>query len=296
MIKFKERESLKKFLALAVAEHIVIILLFAIFIYQEPQLKVDRTPINVEILVNPEREKDKEKNIEELPIINPVSQEFITPLELPVLHSSQNVQSYLTNSDDSVGLPDLPQKRQPFQSNLDRTSLDAAAASGHKQGSSDINADAPIRSRSVTKVGTYQASLTRLGESDSNIKRNKQGSGGRKFLGKLATGGNITSRKNRVSSGQGFQISGQVEGRTIVYKPRQPEIRKELQGGFIKLSFIVRPDGSVFQVRIIENRTGALKQVAIEYISKFMFASLPKNQTQANQSGEIHVNFERVLK
>ena len=87
-----------------------------------------------------------------------------------------------------------------------------------------------------------------------------------------------------------------MEGRTIVYKPRQPEIRKELQGGFVKLSFSVRPDGSVFQVRIIENRTGALKQVAIEYISKFMFAPLPKNQTQVNQSGEIHVNFERVLK
>ena len=296
MIKFKERKSLKKFLALAVTEHIIIILLFAIFIYQEPQLQVDRTPINVEILVNPERKKDKEENIEELPIINPVSQEFITPLELPVLHSSQNIQSYLTNSDDSVGLPDLPQKRQPFQSNLDRTSLDSTAASGHKQGGSDVNVDAPIRSRSVTKVGTYQSSLTRLGESDSNVKRNKQGSGGRKLLGKLATGGNISSRKNRVSSGQGFQISGQVEGRTIVYKPRQPEIRKELQGGFVKLSFSVRPDGSVFQVRIIENRTGALKQVAIEYISRFMFASLPKNQTQVNQSGEIYVNFERVLK
>ena len=58
-------------MALAVTEHIIIILLFAIFIYQEPRLKVDRTPINVEILVNPEREKDKEENIEELPIITP---------------------------------------------------------------------------------------------------------------------------------------------------------------------------------------------------------------------------------
>ncbi|MEC8892417.1 MAG: energy transducer TonB [Candidatus Poribacteria bacterium] len=294
MIKYKGRGGVNKFLGLAVAEHIVLILLFAIFVYQEPQLKVDRTPINVEILVDPE--KDKKKNVEELPVINPVSQEFITPLELPVLHSSQDVQSYLANPDDSVGLPDLPQKRQPFQSNLDRTSLDTTASSGHKQGGSDINVDAPIRSRSVMEVGTYQASLNRLGESDSNVRVNKGGSGGRRLSGKLATGGDITSRKNRVSSGQGFRISGQVEGRSIVYKPRPPEIRKELQGGFVKLSFSVRPDGSVFQVRIIENRTGVLKQVAIEYISKFMFASLSENQTQIDQLGEIHVNFERVLK
>jgi len=294
MIKYKGRGGVNKFLGLAVAEHIILILLFAIFVYQEPQLKVDRTPINVEILVDPE--KDKKKNVEELPVINPVSQEFITPLELPVLHSSQDVQSYLANPDDSVGLPDLPQKRQPFQSNLDRTSLDTTASSGHKQGGSDINVDAPIRSRSVMEVGTYQASLNHLGESNSNVRVNKGGSGGRRLSGKLATGGDITSRKNRVSSGLGFRISGQVEGRTIVYKPRPPEIRKELQGGFVKLSFSVRPDGSVFQVRIIENRTGVLKQVAIEYISKFMFASLSENQTQIDQLGEIHVNFERVLK
>ena len=294
MIKYKGRGGVNKFLGLAVAEHIILILLFAIFVYQEPQLKVDRTPINVEILVDPE--KDKKKNVEELPVINPVSQEFITPLELPVLHSSQDVQSYLANPDDSVGLPDLPQKRQPFQSNLDRTSLDTTASSGHKQGGSDINVDAPIRSRSVMEVGTYQASLNHPGKSDSNVRVNKGGSGGRRLSGKLATGGDITSRKNRVSSGQGFRISGQVEGRSIVYKPRPPEIRKELQGGFVKLSFSVRPDGSVFQVRIIENRTGVLKQVAIEYISKFMFASLSENQTQIDQSGEIHVNFERVLK
>jgi len=67
-----------------------------------------------------------------------------------------------------------------------------------------------------------------------------------------------------------------------------------LQGGFVKLSFGVQPDGSVFQVRVIENRTGVLKQIAIEYISKFMFAPLSKNQTQVDQSGEIYVNFERV--
>ncbi len=296
MIKYKGRGGVNKFLVLAVAEHIVIILLFAIFVYQEPQLKVDRTPINVEILVDPEKDKNEKKNVEELPVINPVSQEFITPRELPVLHSSQDVQSYLANPDDSVGLPDLPQKRQPFQSNLDRTSLDTTASSGHKQGGSDINVDVPIRSRPVMEVGTYQASLNRLGESDSNVRVNKEGSGGRRLSGKLATGGDITSRKNRVSSGLGFRISGQVKGRTIVYKPRPPEIRKELQGGFVKLSFSVRPDGSVFQVRIIENRTGVLKQVAIEYISKFMFASLSENQTQIDQSGEINVNFERVLK
>lgn len=294
MIKYKEQGRLNKFFVLAVVEHVVFIIIFAIIIYQEPQLKVDRTPIKIEILVD--KKKEKEKDVKELPTTSPISQKLITPLELPVLRSFQNVQSYLTNSDDSVGLPDLPQQRQPFQSNLDRTSLDATASSGHKQGVSEINVDAPIRSRSVMEVDTHQASPNRFGESDSSIKASRKGSGGRRILGKLATGGNITSRKSRVSSGQGFRISGQVEGRAIVYKPQPPKIKKELQGGFVKLSFSVRPDGSVFQVRIIENRTGVLKQIAIEYISKFMFATLAKNQTQVDQSGEIYVNFERVLK
>ncbi|HIB88357.1 TPA: hypothetical protein EYO57_14385 [Candidatus Poribacteria bacterium] len=294
MIEYRKQDGLNKFFALAVVEHVVFIVIFAIIIYQEPPLKVDSAPINVEILVA--QKKDKKKEVVELPVVNPISQEFKTPLELPTLRSSQDVQSYLTSSDVSVGLPDLPQKSQLFQSNLDRTSLDVTASSGYKQGVSKINVDAPVRSRSVMEVGAYQASLNRFGESDSSVRESRNGSGGRKISGKLATGGNITSRKSRVSSGRGFRISGQVEGRTIIYKPRDPEIKKELQGGFVKLSFGVQPDGSVFQVRVIENRTGVLKQIAIEYISKFMFAPLSKNQTQVDQSGEIYVNFERVLK
>jgi len=150
MIEYRKQDGLNKFFALAVVEHVVFIVIFAIIIYQEPPLKVDSAPINVEILVA--QKKDKKKEVVELPVVNPISQEFKTPLELPTLRSSQDVQSYLTSSDVSVGLPDLPQKSQLFQSNLDRTSLDVTASSGYKQGVSKINVDAPVRSRSVMEV------------------------------------------------------------------------------------------------------------------------------------------------
>ena len=103
-------------------------------------------------------------------------------------------------------------------------------------------------------------------------------------------------RQNRVTGGVGFdlEISGEVSGRR--YRLGKPIQTKGKQGGGVQLSFKVRPDRTVYDVRIKPGRRTTvgevrLKEQARRYIERIRFDTLPKNVPQVDQSGEIFINF-----
>ena len=64
----------------------------------------------------------------------------------------------------------------------------------------------------------------------------------------------------------------------------------------VQLSFKVRPDGTVYDVRVkpgFLTTVGEvrLKEQAKRYVERIRFNALPKTAPQINQSGEIFINF-----
>ena len=55
----------------------------------------------------------------------------------------------------------------------------------------------------------------------------------------------------------------------------------------------MKPDGTVYKVKVIENRAGELRQKAQSFVAQFIFNKLPSHLPQEDQSGEIVVRFER---
>jgi len=86
----------------------------------------------------------------------------------------------------------------------------------------------------------------------------------------------------------GFEID---PGRGIVHEPSMPKVVGK--GGVVRLSFAVKPNGTVYQVKIIENRAGELGSKARIFVSQIIFNKLASNLPQQDDSGEITVRFEQ---
>jgi hypothetical protein len=107
----------------------------------------------------------------------------------------------------------------------------------------------------------------------------------------------LTPGPNAVTGGSGdgpIRITGEVSGRG--YQLGEPLRTEGKQGGSVQLAFKVKPDGSVFDVRIKPGPLTTigevrLKERAKRYVESIRFDPLPENVRQVNQSGEIFIDF-----
>ena len=83
-----------------------------------------------------------------------------------------------------------------------------------------------------------------------------------------------------------YEIRGPVADRNVLHTPRISLVEEELQDKSVKLRFIVRSDGTVYDVRIIESSYQKLTEKAIDFVSKFLFT-----RNRGEQSGEIRILF-----
>jgi formylglycine-generating enzyme required for sulfatase activity len=90
-----------------------------------------------------------------------------------------------------------------------------------------------------------------------------------------------------------YNITGIDLGRGILHEPKLPKVVGKVQGGVVRLSFVVKPNGTVYQVRIIENHAGELGPKARIFVSQIIFNKLASNLPQQDDSGEIAVQFEQ---
>jgi hypothetical protein len=281
------------FIVIAIVEHFIFTLVLAGVIYTAPASKPDNRPVIVEIIVN---EPEKKKLETEIPVTILPFQRTDIPNELPPLRFTQNVQRYLGDAPSKGGLPNLPSRTRASNQNPDRLSLGGASSPGRSRDSLDDDANATVRAKPlVEKPGRYGLS-ERRGGPDADTQQSTRGTGGSNLAGNLATGGMRDTGTERVTGGEGYEISisGEVSGRGFsLGNPLQTEGK---QGGGVQLSFKVQPDGTVFDVRIKPGPKttvgeARLKQKAIEYVENIRFSSLPQSVSQVVQSGEIFIKF-----
>ena len=274
------------FLPLAVAEHVLVILFSAWLIYQPPSLRIEETEYVVEIFKeDPPPEK---KKIEE-PLAFVLESEAV-PVDLPPLQSLQNLDSFFSDSSGNTELPDV---RRLTSRTSDQQSIDISIPYGQKQRSTEIDVDAAIRAKTFSDEIGHQSTANPIGTTDSTGKVLRTTGDNPAFTGKVASEGRRQSQPSKAVGERPYSITGIDPGRGILHEPSLPKVVGEVQGGVVRLSFIVKPNGTVYQVRIIENRAGELGPKARIFVSQIIFNKLASNLPQRNQSGEITVRFER---
>ncbi len=291
------KTKLSAFIGIAIIEHVVLILVLAIAAYTPHVPKPRDTAITVDILINEPEQKRVET---EIPIAIPPTRQPEMPTELPPIQSANNVQRYLNPGGPSGGLPARALARDTNQ-DPNRLALGAASSQGRSQTLLDDLevTNARIREKPLVDEEGYQGALARPGVRDTERMKHR-GDRGRSLIRNVSTGNVTQTGQSSVTNGVGFEfeISGEVSGRGyLLGKPIQTEGR---QGGGVQISFKVRPDGTVYDVRVkpgFLTTVGEvrLKEQAKRYVERIRFNTLPQNAPQVDQSGEIFINFTTQL-
>ena len=289
--------KLSAFFGIAIVEHLVLILVLAMAAYTKPVPKVEDTAITVDILINEPEQKRME---EEIPIAILPTRQPEMPTELPPIQSVHNVQRYLNPGGPSGGLPAQALSRATEQ-DPNRLALGAAPVKGRNQTLlDDLEAtNARVREKPrVDEEGHYSAPARR-GVRDTDRFKHK-GERGHSLTKQVSTGNVAHTGQSNVTDGVGFEfeISGEVSGRG--YRLGKPIQTQGKQGGGVQISFKVKPDGTVYDVRVkpgFLTTVGEvrLKEQAKRYVERIRFNTLPKTVPQIDQSGEIFINFTTQL-
>ena len=285
--------KLSSFFLIAIVEHLILILVLAMAAYTKPVPKIDDTPITVDILINKPEQKRFE---EEMPIAIPPVRHPETPDELPPIQSAHDVQRYLNPGGPSGGLPTRALAR-PTNQDPNRLALGAPPSQGRNQSLLDEleTTNARVREKPLVDAeGPYGASARRGVREAERLKT--RGERGHHLTRNVSTGNSTRTGQSRVTDGVGFEfeISGEVSGRG--YRLGKPIQTEGKQGGGVQISFKVRPDGTVYDVRVkpgFLTTVGEvrLKEQAKRYVERIRFNTLPKKAPQVDQSGEIFINF-----
>lgn len=289
--------KLNTFFGIAIVEHLILILVLAMAAYTKPVSKVEDGPITVDILINEPAQKRVE---EEMSIAIPPTRLPDKLDELPPIQAVHNVQQYLNPGGPSGGLPARALAR-PTNQDPNRLALGAAPSQGRNQPLLDDleSTNARVREKPlVDKEGYYGASARRGVRDAERLKY--RGERGANLPRNVSTGNVTYTGQGRVTDGVGFEfeISGEVSGRG--YRLGNPIQTEGKQGGGVQISFKVRPDGTVYDVRVkpgFLTTVGEvrLKEQAKRYVERIRFNRLPKKAPQVNQSGEIFINFTTQL-
>ena len=289
--------KLSAFFGIAIVEHLVLIMVLAMAAYTKPVSKVEDTAITVDILINEPEQKRME---EEIPIATLPTRQPEMPTKLPPIQSVHNVQRYLDPGGPAGGLPAQAPARTTDQ-DPNRLALGAAPVKGRNQTLlDDLEAtNARVREKPrVDEEGHYSAPARR-GVRDTDRFKHK-GERGHSLTKQVSTGSVSRTGQSSVTDGVGFEfeISGEVSGRG--YRLGKPIQTQGKQGGGVQISFKVKPDGTVYDVRVkpgFLTTVGEvrLKEQAKRYVERIRFNTLPKTVPQIDQSGEIFINFTTQL-
>jgi TonB family protein len=87
-----------------------------------------------------------------------------------------------------------------------------------------------------------------------------------------------------------LKIKGPLVSRKILERPNPPQVKVKVEVE-IELTFWVLPSGTVDRVVPSVKGDTELERIAIQYLKQWRFASLPKDQPQAEQWGTIPIKF-----
>ena len=279
---------------IAILEHIVFVVILALAIYTKPAL-VPIEPVTKVTFIPIERPKKKKPDIE-YPTVTPRVRRIQPNEELPSIQST-NVRDYFDSPESTGGLPTLPRTRASIQ-DPDRLSLGGSSPRGrHRRPDWQDEPESTVRAKPLVVKDGYHGRSDRKGLPDGEARKRPSGERGKDFTGPLAPGRLSEVKTNRITKGENnnIEILGQVvaSGRTVEGGLKSLQA-KGSHGGIVKLSFKVRPNGTVFDVQPKPGTTVGdtrLKRKAEQYVMRIRFSQLPKNVRQVVQSGEINIKF-----
>lgn len=107
----------------------------------------------------------------------------------------------------------------------------------------------------------------------------------------------LLTKKGKVSSEPPLEenlrlgIKGPLVSRKILVRPPPPSVDVKLEGE-VEVTLWVRPDGTVDRVIPSIKIDSELERIAIQYLKRWRFAPLSKDQEQVEQWGSIPIKFK----
>jgi len=290
-IWYLSRKELASFFLFSVAEHVIVLAIFAILIYGEPVDKAEsaddamivsieaieqKDPLLAEIIPQERTAMEKPPALPKIQIQDLTATDPGTEIEDSVPQMPRTFTETISPGEDMVLRPPTPRERgQRYDGTTPVLDLESALDSSKKP-SLDIGPSERVKDSSETTVAREPRYVQndilspdeRVGPSDEVAKPD--------FAG---------------------EISGQIAGRKVVFWPKQPGTYKGTEGGSATLKFWVDPAGSVSKVEISKKSGNPrLDTIAKEYILQVRFEELPENVQQKIQWGEMSIDFELTRK
>jgi TonB family protein len=286
-IWYLSKKELASFFLIAVAEHIVILVIFAVSIYSEPvdiaESRRDEVIVTIEEIKQQEpvladiipRERailEKPPALPEIEIRSVTATNPGAEIEDSVPQLPRTLaQVRDTGADTVLRSPGPKEREQRYQATIPAFDVESALESSKKP-SPEIGPSEKVKESPEATVAREPRYVRddlsspdeRLGPSDEVARPS--------FAGK---------------------ITGDIAGRKVVFWPKQPEGYKGTEGGTVVVKLWVDPAGSVIRVEV-SKKSGSpgLDRIAKQYVEQIRFEELPRDIEQKVQWGEIPINFE----
>lgn len=299
-IWYLSKKELSSFLLISVAEHVIIIIIFAILIYSEP---VDTAESTDSISVTIEEIKQQEPPLKK-----------VVPPKKKVVREKKR--------EEADKLPVLPRIELQIRDTEPGTKVEGSAPQLPRTFTKvmDESRDMVMRSPGPRGIGRGQTQLDDVSdvtrsEVESTLEKSAKspldmGPSGKVKKDAESRGaierGNIQNRNipfdersgpSAEVAKPGFvgDITGEIAGRKVVFWPKPPEGYKGTEGGSATVKFWVDPSGSVTKAEISKKSGNpSLDNIAKNFVVQIRFAELPRNFQQKVQWGEISINFELI--
>jgi len=286
-IWYISRKELASFFLISVAEHVIVLIIFAILIYGEPLDKAESSeeniivsietieqqePLLAEIIPQQRAVAEKPPALPKIRIEDITATDSGTEIEDSVPQMPKTFAADMTPGEDTVLRPPTPRERgQRYDDTAPVLNVESVLQSSKKP-SLDIGPSDRVKDSPDTTVAREPKNVQndrispddRVGPSDEVAKPD--------FAGK---------------------ITGELAGRRVVFWPKPPGTYQGTEGGSAKLKFWVDPAGSVTKVEITrKSGNPRLDTVAKEFMLHVRFEELPEKVQQKAQWGEISIDFE----
>lgn len=290
-IWYLSKKELASFFLVSVAEHVGVIVIFAVLIYGEPEglaetrdkelfLPVDvieqQEPLLTHLIPREMTAAEKPPTLPKVRIRSITATDPGVDIEnsVPRLPRTQ-AQIVDTDTDDVLRSPNPKEREQPYQSTVPASDVESALESSKKPsleiGPSERVKEGPeatIARRPEYARDDIYSPDEQLGPSDEIARPS--------FAG---------------------EITGDLAGRRVVSWPKLPSGSTGTEGGSTAIEFSVDPAGYVTQAKAIrKSGNPGLDRIAEEYVRQIRFEELPKRFQQIVQSGKISISFELIRK
>ena len=281
------RKELAPFFLISVAEHVVVVIVFAMLIYAEPveiaESQDSAIPITIAEMKLPEPpEKILKRRVvqEDQPALPKIEIQNITATDqgveirdsVPLLPKTV-ARIKDTGSTTVLRSTGRQEREQRYQDRIPTANVESVVKTSKKPateiGPSKMTKDNPENTFARAPENPDDPSSDdRLGPSDDVAKPS--------FAGEL---------------------SGEVAGRKVVSWPEPPKGFEGTGAGTATIKFWVDPAGSVIRVEISE-KSGSpiLDTKATDYVRQIRFVALSKNVKHRNQWGTIPIDFQLARK